>query len=386
MKSAETAASFLRGLERVLREPRPAPQAWPSRLDIAIGVFIATVAGIEFFLRPEVTVIELAVLAICAPAVVFRRVSPLGALALGFLASTAVDIYQLAAGVRVGDMASSMFMLILPYSLFRWGSAREIVGGVVLASITFAVGVVSDGLPSQEAIGGVAVLTVAFGFGLVIRLRERSRVQKIESAKSRERERIARDLHDTVAHHVSGIAVRAQAGLALGAKDPTAAIDALRVIASEASRTLDEMRAMVGTLRGEASVEYEPHTGLHALASLTDSQASLPVHLETVGRFDGVTDAVGGAVHRIAQEAITNARRHARDATRIDVRVEVQPDGVHLEVVNDGRPASRTSRDSGYGLIGMRERAELLGGTLEAEPRDEGGFRVVAVLPKRGPA
>jgi signal transduction histidine kinase len=345
------------------------------------------VAGIEFLLRSDVTVMALAVVLVTAVAVVYRRVVPLVSMAAVFVAATSVDLYQLATqDFATEDLGASVFMLILPYNLFRWGSAREVLGGLVIAASSFGLGVVSDDLSVSEAIGALAVLTVSFGLGLTQRMRARNRAQKIENVKSRERERIARDLHDTVAHHVSGIAIRAQAGLALGERDRAAATDALRVIAAEASKTLDEMRSMVGTLRGDASAEYRPHTGLDALLSLADRDASVPVRLETVGSFDDVADGVGGALYRIAQEAITNARLHGRGATGIDVRAEALDDSVRLEVSNDGRPFSRSSSDSGYGLIGMRERAELLGGSLQAEPRADGGWRVTAILPKRGPA
>ncbi|MEM1414558.1 MAG: histidine kinase [Myxococcota bacterium] len=364
----------------LLSEPRPAPRSTPRRRDVALGLLVFALAVAELVFRTELTALAFSVLLVAAPAIALRRVHPFAALAAAFLASAGVDLVQLATGARVVDLASSMFMLTLPYALLRWGSGAEIRAGVLLSALTFALGVVADGLSLGDTLGGIAVLGGAFALGLAMRFRARSRAQELEAAKLRERERIARDLHDTVAHHVSGIAVRAQAGLALAGQEPAAATDALRVIAEEASRTLEEMRAMVGILRAERA------PALSSLESLADESARPPVRVTLSGDVEGVGEATRGALQRIAREAITNARKHARGASRIDVRVSVDERGARLEIADDGGAPSRRPSPAGYGLVGMRERAELLGGTLEAGPIEGGGWRVVGFLPRRGSA
>ena len=374
--------SISRSLRTVLNERRPETTTL-RRMDVIAGVAVALVAVLELWFRQDLDLVGWSALMVAAPAITYRRVFPLGALGAFFLACASVDIYQLVTHTGVQDMATSAFFLALPYSLCRWGSGKEMLGGLAFAAAAFALGASADDLSFSETIGGIAVFAVAYVLGLTQRLLAKHRAHRILHARSLERERIARDLHDTVAHHVSAIAIRAQAGLALAESDQSATVDALRVIANEASKTLDEMRTMVGSLRGDEQVEYHPHS-VDAFASLASDDVAPPVKLEVRGEVEAVSGAVGGALFRIAQEAVTNARRHSRDCTRIDVLFEVRGKSARLEVSNDGHPASRSQ--VGYGLIGMEERTKLLGGTLEAGPIDGGGWRVIAVIPKRGPA
>ena len=122
-------------------------------------------------------------------------------------------------------------------------------------------------------------------------------------------------MHDTVAHHVSAIAIRAQAGRVVGANDPAAALDALEVIEREASRTLAEMRGIVGTLRGGEDAEFAPQPGLADLERLASTDGAPRVEVNVARHVGDVGPTVGAALYRVAQEAITNARRHARGAT-----------------------------------------------------------------------
>ena len=204
----------------------------------------------------------------------------------------------------------------------------------------------------------------------------------------REREQLARDLHDTVAHHVSAIAVRAQAGLAMSASDDRAAREALQVIETEATRTLAEMRMMVRSLRQDESPDFSPNPRIQDLARLAGKSSGRPVvEVQISGDVDAVSPSVSTAIYRLAQESITNARRHARHATRVDVFVDIDDEYVRLRVHDDGDlVAERTFSSAGYGLIGMIERAELLGGTCEAGPGADRGWTVTAVLPRGGPA
>jgi signal transduction histidine kinase len=238
--------------------------------------------------------------------------------------------------------------------------------------------------------------------GLAIRWRRRARTRELEQVRLLEREQLARDLHDTVAHHVSAIAIQAQAGTAVAATDHDATAAVLRAIEGEASRTLREMRAMVGVLRA-SDPKLAPTPGLVDLRSLAATDAGGPaVAVELDGDLDAVPPPVAAAVFRLAQEAVTNARRHARDATRVDVRVVVDEAGVRLVVRDDGTtkagvtrpqaprsaPAMQAERvgavTAGFGITGMRERAALLGGTCEAGPSTNGGWVVTAALPRAG--
>ena len=140
---------------------------------------------------------------------------------------------------------------------------------------------------------------------------------------------------------------------------------------------------MVGVLRDSQDTELAPRQGLAEVERLADSVHSPPlVEVTLSGELDDVSPAVGAAIFRLAQESITNARRHARHATRVTVAVAGGQDEVRLTVLDDG--SAGASAPAGYGLVGMRERATLLGGTFQAGPTVDRGWRVEAVLPRSG--
>jgi signal transduction histidine kinase len=219
----------------------------------------------------------------------------------------------------------------------------------------------------------------------MIRYKSTARARAIEEIRSHERERIARELHDTVAHHVSAISVQAQAGRALAATRPDEALAVLGVIEEAASRTLTEMREMVRALRGDAEAELTPQQGMADLPRLGRGGAhTLTVDVTLDDQIGPVGAAVDAAIFRIAQESVTNAARHARNATRVDVQVAGDGDQLVLTVVDDGDPVSFDPADAGYGLLGMAERVKMLGGTLEAGPQPSGGWSIAATLPRNG--
>jgi signal transduction histidine kinase len=262
----------------------------------------------------------------------------------------------------------------------RWGSGREVVLGAAFVLGKLGTSAALGYLSLGDTVAGVIVLFTAMALGAAFRYRAKARTRELDQVKLLERERLARDLHDTVAHHVSAMAIRAQAGIATAAADPDAAVDALHVIDAEAARALDEMRGMVRLLRAEGPADLSPGprvTDLEGLASNTRPEVSVAV----VGDADALPAPVGAAVYRLAQEAVTNARRHAKHATRIDVRVVVDETTVRVRVSDDGVPRP-SSGSPGYGLTGMIERASLLGGSCEAGPGTDRGWTVSAVLPR----
>jgi signal transduction histidine kinase len=278
-----------------------------------------------------------------------------------------------------------VYVLLLPYALFRWGSGREVVLGaaVILGKICFwlALGFVT----LSDAVGEFAILFGALALGAAVRFRARARQREIDQVKLLEREGLARDLHDTVAHHVSAMAIRAQAGLAAAPTRPDAALDALRVIEAEAARALTELRALVRVLRRDEPAELAPSPRITDLAGLASRGRAGPVvDVEIRGDVDDLPPSVDTAIYRLAQESVTNARRHARHATRIEVRVAADDTVVRLEVRDDGDTGPAGS--AGYGIVGMKERAGLLRGTCEAGPNPGRGWTVTAVLPRTGAA
>lgn len=377
--------SVVRAAWELPRAPGAPVRAW--RDWVLVGVLVA-LAVVEASARPELpwlwpsVIIELGLIA----TLLWRRTHPGLMSLIAFGVVLVADTVRWAAGVAPTDLYTMAFLLILPYALVRWGSGREImlVGALILVSMARTL--VWDDPPLTDVIGAIAVVTAAVSLGAAFRYHAASREQRVAQVRAEERARIARDLHDTVAHHVSAIAIRAQAGSAMAMGQPDAAADALRVIEAEARTALREMRSMVGVLRGDdtgaaaGDPERTPVPGIEALRALASDGGGPEVSLRIEGDPDALPAPIATAVYRTAQEAITNARTHAAGATRIDVDLTVSTRSVRLRVHDDGGGAAGTA-PPGFGLIGMTERAELLGGTCQAGPDAAGGWTVAAELP-----
>ncbi|WP_106615305.1 sensor histidine kinase [Saccharothrix carnea] len=363
-------------------EPRPhqpPPRVWR---DWALVGVLVSLAVLEAALRTDFPWRWLwaAVVVGLVPAVLWRRTRPLLVLVVAF---GVTGLVSLVTGHDRDEPHTAAFILILVYAVVRWGSGREAVLGLALVTGSAGLSMVLRDLPLVDAIGGLTVLFAATALGVAMRYRSRLRTRELDRVKLLERERLARDLHDTVAHHVSAIAIRAQAGLAVA--QPDAATDALRLIEAEATRALTEMRAMVRVLRRGESVDLAPSPRIADLDQLAAAHRSGPaVEVGITGDLDGVHPSIDAAVYRLAQEAVTNAQRHARHATRIEVRVAADDTSVHLRVSDDGEGSAQTT--PGYGLIGMFERVDLLGGTCAAGPGRDRGWTVTATLPRTGSA
>jgi signal transduction histidine kinase len=373
-------------LRSLWAEPRPtkAPDRRPR--DWALVAVLVCWSVVEVVLRQDLAprpLLLLAVLAVLGP-LLWRRTHPLVAVAVSFGTLTIVDIVRILTGSQGALLNSISAALILAYALFRWGSGREAASGLGVILLWLAITYVADPMSLWETVAGYAFFLFAAALGAAIRYRAKIRIRDIDQAKAREREQLARELHDTVAHHVSGIAIQAQAGRAIAASHPERAIEALAIIEDAATRTLTELRAIVGVLRATQDTEFAPQPGVAEVEQLaTDGQTRPCVEVTLFGEFDDLSPAVGAAIYRLAQESITNARRHARHATQVTVALTGDADQVRLTIDDDGSAAGGRAA-AGYGLVGMRERAALLGGTFQAGPAAERGWRVEAVLPRTG--
>ena len=351
-----------------------------------VGVLLMSTA-IEAIFRADVVWRPVAVVmsVVVIGSTLFRRTHPLRAVVVSFGAVLALDVVALGRSDESLGLYTGVAILVMPYALCRWGSGRELVLGLALVLTTGAVGVAGQFTTAGDAVAEVVFFLFPVVLGGFMRYRSVARSRATDQVKLQEREMLARELHDTVAHHVSAIAIRAQAGQVVGVGDPPAAIEALAVIEAEAARALSEMRLMVRTLREGDEVDLAPQRGVEDLAKLAFGTVP-PVDVSLVGPLDDVRPTVGAAIYRLVQESITNAVRHARHATRISVEVTGSDDVVRLTVADDGEPHPTGRGWTGYGLIGMTERATLLGGTLVAGPGTERGWTVEAVLPKSGAA
>jgi signal transduction histidine kinase len=287
------------------------------------------------------------------------------------------------------DTNSGLSIAIALYTAAAYTERRRLAQVLIPLAVVAAVPVAVDHGNWVEVL-----LAVTFGAGIPIALGRtvfnrrrrivRDRELAAREAVAAERSRIARELHDVVAHHMSVMVVQAGAARAVAGKDPAATAEALEQIEASGRAGLVEMRRLLDVLKSDAPDEGRaPQPGLARLAELLDAMRAtgLPVEAVVVGTPHPLPPGLDLSAYRIVQEALTNALKHAGDAhTRVVLRYA--PDALEIEVADDGRgPGADAGTDGGRGLIGMRERVQLFGGTLDSGPRPGGGFLVRARLP-----
>ncbi|MGY1841386.1 MULTISPECIES: sensor histidine kinase [unclassified Modestobacter] len=326
-------------------------------------------------------------------------------------AATAVVVLSLLQLITyTADLLPANFAaLVMVYALAaygpRWASkaglATGLVGGV-LAAFTYYTGPYDPAslMVSSGAIGVSVVAAWALGDlrrARVLRmagLEERARLLELEHeqemrlAAQAERARIAREMHDVVAHSLSVVIAQADGGRYAGQADPAAATEALEQISATGRQALTDMRKLLGVLREGDGQEFAPQPDVAAIDDLVADVAAsgLDVDLLVEGSAQPMPAGAQLAAYRIVQESLTNVLKHAGPAGKAWVRLHWRPDSLELSVLDDGRGAAAAiavSDGEGQGLLGMRERAELHGGRLTAGPRHGGGFGVHAVLPYR---
>jgi signal transduction histidine kinase len=303
----------------------------------------------------------------------------------------------------INTSIAAVGLLIGMYSVAVYGSGRLRVFFLAVAGLGFAAGFVVFALTGNPRSFALSVPSLAHAaawlLGDYLRTRrayiaqledraarlERERDEDRQLAAEEERSRIARELHDVVAHDVSVIAIQAGAARTIQASQPQAAVQALSLIETTARRTLVELSQLLGVLRkGDgASADRNPQPGIDQLLLLVGElrSAGLTVEVTTHGEPRPLPPAVDLSAFRILQEATTNVLKHAR-ARHVQIRIVYRPHDIVLMIRDDGvgkRAASTGS--SGHGLIGMRERVSLFGGNLRASAPPHGGFVVVARLP-----
>ncbi|MBO3749079.1 sensor histidine kinase [Streptosporangiaceae bacterium NEAU-GS5] len=331
----------------------------------------------------------------------FAFVTGLGMVATGFLMvrrerpilvvaiTVAVDLFGQV--VHAHPAMSGNVMAVALYSAGRYapGLVSATAGGLVgLVYSVLPMAIYYDEwkFPPDFNSAGLLEWLIIVGVGGYIRVldesAERKTRQRAETAVRQERQRIARELHDVVAHHISVINVLVGASRITMTSDPRQAEEALLLAEGTARDAMAEMRALLHVLRADDTDEPSGHAtgGASALPELITQagSAGLPATLEVTGDVVPLPSTVDHAVYRIVQEALTNTRKHAVGATA-DVRLDYRPDAVEVEVLDDGSGVPSTG--AGLGLAGMAERVALCGGSLQTGPCSGGGFRVRARIP-----
>jgi len=338
--------------------------------------------------------------------IAWRRSQPIGSAAVVITAQVIAEFADI-------DGSGFIGVLVALYSVgahsFGPNRTRLLIVTVISIGVLFVAGLLVDELDVGGFLSSVVVLVTAFVLGDNLRRRrdaavaleerlvraERERELVAQQRVTAERARIARELHDVVAHSVSVMVIQAAAARRSLASAPENSAAALENVESTGRRTMDELRGILGVLRrtsdghdGGENRDREdsrptraPQPGLADIATLVASADDLPVALTMTGDLGDLGSAADLTGYRIVQESLTNIRRHAGPVSMVSIHVERVADGVELRILDDGRGAAADADVPGYGLVGMQERVDAIGGHLAVGWRVGGGWSVTALLP-----
>ena len=363
----------------------------PVTVDRVVAVVFTIVAQLEIWLGTSAGDHQLGA-ALITPAMtgaiaIRRRYPMLVGVAVPVIESVEFAFW---AGPNILSQAVANFCAL--YALTVWTPPRRFAVGfaIVLAAVL------------ASSLGPGATFKQAFFFGLVegivmvlvrrvigdrdrrAQIAERERDVAAREAVVEERARIARELHDVIAHHVSMIVLQAGAERRVLGDANASTREVLETVEQSGRSALTETRRLLGMLRGDASEPLTPQPGLGDVPILVGQlrDAGLPVELSIDGERRELPVGIELSAYRIVQEALTNALKHAGDA-RATVHVRYGSDSLELEIVDDGQGGSKRTSGGGHGLVGMRERVALYGGRFDASRRPSGGFAIRVVLPIR---
>jgi signal transduction histidine kinase len=377
---------------------------WAARRSLAFDVLLAGALTLFFGFASLAQAREAGLFAVAQLApLVWRRTHP----ALVFTACTWVAVLQWLVGVDLHP--GNIGLLFALYAVAVYGKVAHTrialaVGGL---GVLMAVSRYYDNVPwRQQFTVTVALAAVVFGvwaFGerrrtrtlYVAQLEERAaqlehdRDQEAKLAVSAERTRIAREIHDVVAHGLSIMIVQADGGLYAADASPDQAKKALATIGDTGRASLSEMRKMLGLLKQDTTAELDPdqprpQPGVSQLPELIDNvrQAGLAVNYQVTGQPRNLPALLGLTAYRIVQEGLTNTLKHAGPGAQTCVELDYGREVLTVVVTDDGRgAAAAVGTDLGHGLVGMRQRVSISGGTVSAGPRVGGGYEVTARLP-----
>lgn len=400
-----------------LRLPRPpgivrrfwARHPWATDSIVAglyliLATITVTLSAVMEPYPPWAVVLGVASTLVAATALLFRRHRP-------FIVLTVMWGVTLAM-VPLSDVVDTISIPLALYALAVYGSTKAawigFAGSVVVGSVTAALwtflnrieltggleaqplAASATGTSTQSAVLMLIAVLVGINVGnrkryvaaLVERAGQlaRERDQQAIIAAASERARIAREMHDIVSHSLTVMVTLADGSAALTASDPDRAVEGMRRVGETGRTALADMRRMLGLLGSSPGTQLTPQPGVGELPELLDSYraAGLPISLTTSGsvRGDHTEHLV---IYRIIQESLTNVLRHAIAPAWVRVDLRFEDNAILVTITNDG--LASPVRDGGHGLLGMRERVALYGGSLETGPRREGGWKVAAILP-----
>jgi signal transduction histidine kinase len=405
----------------VARSRRTGPVSWlrahPRSADVLLAVVLTAVSVTfhiadskvdpetpdDFFRDPAWWTVLLIAAAILP--IAWRRINPVGAALMVVGGQIILELADI-------DGTGFLGVMVGVYSLGAHSAGRRrtrTISAIVLAlTLLFVAGIFVDELEIGSFVSSVVVLGTAFVLGDNLRRRRdaaqsiQDRLERAEREReliahqrvSAERTRIARELHDVVAHSVSVMVIQAAAARRSLRSSPSDSETALLNIETTGRQTMNELRSILGVLRrneeadddhrdqpGEPVGALAPQPTLRDIAGLVDTSIDLPIEVSTDGEISNLPSSVDLTGFRIVQEAITNVRRHAGPVTTVGISIHRIGGQIEIDITDDGRGSAADAGVPGYGLIGMRERVDAIGGSLTATTRRGGGWHVHAILP-----
>ena len=306
----------------------------------------------------------------------FPSTNGLGVLLALYTIGTSVPTRDSVTSVLVTEVFVGVSVINTPEVHARAGEWRTVVG-IVVANLSIFCAVWLAGRYMRTRRAYIAEVEARAAQS------DRERVAQTRAAIAEERERIAREMHDVVAHHVTVMVVSASAARRTMARDPAQVDGILATVEASGRAALTEMRRIVGYLRDESGeLDRAPLTGLADIDAVVRGvcDAGVPVDVHVVGDPVELPVTIDATAYRVVQEALTNVLKHAAPASaRVTIRYDT--DALTISVIDDGAPHALPGRAPGHGLVGMRERVTLVGGSLRAGPLPSGGFDVHARLP-----
>jgi signal transduction histidine kinase len=359
--------------------------------DMDSGLFHGTVSEIT---GPAEVLLSLATAAVWFPTHRHdSRVLPAlaASLAVVSLLMTGFDAVENREAGGSWGLAEATGMTLVLVVLARRGVSAYAVPAAIGIGIALVAQPLRSGFDAEMVALGLLQALVGFGAaaaGAYLRYVADTRQRQLAVARAEQRVEFARDLHDFVAHHVTGIVVQAQGARFVAEQDPQRVMVALEQIEHAGAEAMTAMRRMVAMLRGRGTdAPLSPLAGIADLTPLVETFCAAggpPVRLQVSGALDGLPVDVTTSAYRVVMEALTNVRQHATGATGVDVQVHRTPDWLLVRVADDGSPPHRamTPRDrDGFGLVGLAERVDAVGGWLRAGPATDKGWLVDARLP-----
>ncbi|MET0662827.1 MAG: sensor histidine kinase [Ilumatobacteraceae bacterium] len=395
---------------KVVRRSLPDPR---TVVDLLLAVTVAVLAVVDVAsvssepLPWERTAdgVAYALVVVAAASLVWRRQAPLVVLAV--VTTVLIAFWLRGHGALLSVVGLPAVYAVSAHEEHRrrawWALSVACVAILLFASVSVLD--TPNGFSYLTALSMGAFLSGAAGAGLLIRNRERifvdterraaaaeaDRLAEAERAVARERSRIAREMHDVVAHGMSVVAVQAAAGQEIVRNDPDKAAVIFATIEAVGRESLTELRRMIGALRDEVDLDasLSPQPGIRDIAAAVaqSSATGVATDLQIEGSQRALAPGIELAAYRIVQEALTNVRKHGGASASATVRIAYGEHDLAVEITDDGRGAATllSGVGTGHGLIGMRERVDIYGGEFTAGPRAGGGYMVRAVLPIGSP-